>query len=158
MKANKPTIPAGYRVATKEERQKKFGGKSMNGIILLKLNEVLTTGDCIVKDIEIKHKDGSTEVVQTYKMNCTSSIGKDRVIPLSYFNPYPVERTELMSQSRFFQDVAEFPGDVPDFIDWLEELERPLVIKSQQRMEYTPFGEQNTKTKVFYVIEYGDLV
>ena len=132
--------------------------KSMSGVLLLELNEVLTTGDLVEKDVEIKKKDGSKETVTVLKLNCSSSTGKGRLVPLSFFNPYPTERTELMSQSRFFQDVAEFPGTVDEFITWLEELERPIKVKSQQRMEYTPFGEQGTKSKVFYVLEYGDLV
>ena len=130
----------------------------MSGVLLLELNEVLTTGDLVEKDVEIKKKDGSKETVTVLKLNCGSSTGKGRLVPLSFFNPYPTERTELMSQSRFFQDVAEFPGTVDEFITWLEELERPIKVKSQQRMEYTPYGEQGTKTKVFYVLEYGDLV
>lgn len=157
MKANKPAIPAGYKVARKETRQSKLN-KSMNGVLLLELNEVLTTGDLVEKDVEIKKKDGTKETITVLKLNCASSTGKIRLVPLSFFNPYPTERTELMSQSRFFQDVAEFPGTVDEFITWLEDLDRPLKVKSQQRMEYTPFGEQGTKTKVFYVLEYGDLV
>ena len=130
----------------------------MSGVLLLELNEVLTTGDLVEKDVEIKKKDGSKETVTVLKLNCSSSTGKGRLVPLSFFNPYPTERTELMSQSRFFQDVAEYPGTVDEFITWLEDLDRPLKVKSQQRMEYTPYGEQGTKSKVFYVLEYGDLV
>ena len=157
MKANKPASPSGYQVARKETRQSKLN-KSMSGVLLLELNEVLTTGDLVEKDVEIKKKDGSKETVTVLKLNCSSSTGKGRLVPLSFFNPYPTERTELMSQSRFFQDVAEYPGTVDEFITWLEELDRPLKVKSQQRMEYTPYGEQGTKSKVFYVLEYGDLV
>lgn len=157
MKANKPEIPSGYQVARKETRQSKLN-KSMNGVLLLELNEVLTTGDLVEKDVEIKKKDGAKETITVLKLNCASSTGKARLVPLSFFNPYPTERTELMSQSRFFQDVAEFPGTVDEFITWLEALERPLKVKTQQRMEYTPYGEQTVKTKVFYVLEYGDLV
>lgn len=151
----KPAIPSGYKVATKETRSKKLN-KSMSGVLLLELNEVLETGDLIEKDVEITKADKSKETVTVLKLNCSSTV-KDRLVPLAFFNPYPTERTELMSKSKFFRDVAEFPGTVDEFVTWLEELDRPLKVIGNPRMEYTEYGTENKKTRVFYIFEYADL-
>lgn len=151
----KPTIPSGYKVATKETRQAKLN-KSMSGVLLLELNEVIETGDLVERDVEITKADKSKETITVLKLNCSSTV-KDRLVPLSFFNPYPTERTELMSKSKFFKDVADFPGTVDEFITWLEELERPLKVIGNPRMEYTEYGTDKIKTRVFYVLEYADL-
>lgn len=156
---NKPAIPSGYKVATKETRQAKFN-KSMTGVLLLEMNEVLSTGDLVEKTVQIEKTVNGAKVKEDIivcKLNCSSSTGKDRLVPLAFFNPYPTERTELMSKSRFFKDVAEFPGTVDEFIDWLEDLERPLKVIGNPRMNYTEYGTDKVKSKVFYVLEYADL-
>lgn len=150
------TIPAGYKVATKETRAKKLA-KSMNGILILDVNEILEPQALVEKDVEIKKKDGSAETVTVLKMFCVSSTKSEgRLVPLSFFNPFPTERTELMGRSKFFKDVAEYPGSQNEFCDWIESLERKLKVVDNPRMNYTPYGENTTKTKVFYVLEYAD--
>lgn len=129
----------------------------MTGVLLLEMNEVIETGDLVEKNIEILNADKKKEMITVCKLNCGSSTGKTRLVPLAFFNPYPIERTELMSKSKFFQDVAEYPGTVDEFITWLEELERPLKVIGNPRMNYTEYGTDKVKSKVFYILEYADL-
>jgi hypothetical protein len=144
------TIPAGYQVATKETRQSKLN-KGMGGMLILELNEVIETSALVEKNTKI-----NGEEVTVLKMLCGSTVKPERLIPLSFFNPYPTERTELMGKSKFFKDVAEFAGTVDEFITWLEELDRKLKVIDNPRMRYTPYGETVEKTKVFYVLDYAD--
>jgi hypothetical protein len=144
------TIPAGYKVATKETRQSKLN-RGMGGLLILELNEVIETSALVEKSTQI-----NGEEVIVLKMLCGSTVKPERLIPLSFFNPYPTQRTELMGKSRFFKDVAEFAGTVDEFITWLENLDRKLKVTDNPRMNYTPFGETVEKSKVFYVLEYAD--
>lgn len=149
MKGN-VTIPSGYKVATKETRQSKLN-RGMGGLLILELNEVIETSALVEKSTQI-----NGEEVIVLKMLCGSTVKPERLIPLSFFNPYPTQRTELMGKSRFFKDVAEFAGTVDEFITWLENLDRKLKVTDNPRMNYTPFGETVEKSKVFYVLEYAD--
>lgn len=149
MKGN-VTIPSGYKVATKETRQSKLN-RGMGGLLILELNEVIETSALVEKSTQI-----NGEEVIVLKMLCGSTVKPERLIPLSFFNPYPTQRTELMGKSRFFKDVAEFAGTVDEFITWLENLDRKLKVTDNPRMNYTPFGETVEKSRVFYVLEYAD--
>lgn len=144
------TIPSGYKVATKETRQSKLN-RGMGGLLILELNEVIETSALVEKSTQI-----NGEEVIVLKMLCGSTVKPERLIPLSFFNPYPTQRTELMGKSRFFKDVAEFAGTVDEFITWLENLDRKLKVTDNPRMNYTPFGETVEKSRVFYVLEYAD--
>lgn len=149
MKGN-VTIPSGYKVATKETRQSKLN-RGMGGLLILELNEVIEPSALVEKSTQI-----NGEEVIVLKMLCGSTVKPERLIPLSFFNPYPTQRTELMGKSRFFKDVAEFAGTVDEFITWLENLDRKLKVTDNPRMNYTPFGETVEKSRVFYVLEYAD--
>lgn len=149
MKGN-VTIPSGYKVATKETRQSKLN-RGMGGLLILELNEIIEPSALVEKSAQINGED-----VIVLKMLCGSTVKPERLIPLSFFNPYPTQRTELMGKSRFFKDVAEFAGTVDEFITWLENLDRKLKVTDNPRMNYTPFGETVEKSRVFYVLEYAD--
>lgn len=151
MKAN-TSFPAGYKVASQADRAR-LGKREINATVTLAVNEVLEIKNLICK--ETQYKDDNGEIIVAYRLDCASS-EKPRILPLSIFNPFPKERVEFMQKSKFFRDVLDFSGTYNEFVDWLLSLGKNLKVIAAERLAFTPYGSKDEKTKIFYLLDYGE--
>lgn len=149
------TFAGGYKVADQSKRER-LENRILGGMLILDQNEVLNLKCLAYRETE--HTDEDGKVVLSYRVVADSSArGKNsRLLPLDAFNPYPVERTELVAKSRFFTKVAEFQGSVNDLVDWLIEEVKVLKVTDSVRMNYIPYGQKEPRSKVFYILDFAE--
>lgn len=149
------TFAGGYKVADQSKRER-LENRILGGMLILEVNEVLNLKCLAYRETE--HTDNDGNVVLSYRVVADSSTRGEnaRLLPLDAFNPYPVERTELMAKSRFFTKVAEFQGSVNDFVDWLIEEVKVLKVTDSVRMNYIPYGQKEPRSKVFYILDFAE--
>lgn len=144
----------GYKVATAESR-KRLENRILGGMVLLEQNEILNLKCLAYRETE--HTDDNGEVILSYRIVSDSNTRGEnaRLLPLDAFNPYPIERTELMTKSRFFTKVAEFQGSVNDFADWLVNEVKSLKVTGSIRMDYLTFDKEK-RSKVYFILDFAE--
>lgn len=149
------TFAGGYKVAD-QDRRERLNNRILGGMVLLEMNELLNLKCLAYRETE--HTDDDGNVILSYRMVSDSSTRGEnaRLLPLDAFNPYPIERTELMAKSRFFTKVAEFQGSVNDFVDWLIDDVKVLKVIGAERMNYIPYGQKEPRSKVFYILDFAE--
>lgn len=149
------TFAGGYKVADEQSRER-LNNRILGGMVILEVNELLNLKCLAYRETE--HTDDDGNVILSYRVVTDSSTRGEngRLLPLDAFNPYPIERTELLAKSRFFTKVAEFQGSVNDFIDWLINDVKVLKVVGSERMSYIPFGKKEPRSKVFYILDFAE--
>lgn len=151
MKAN-TSYPSGYKVATKADRTR-LGKREVNAGVNLNEGEVLKIEQLICR--ETSHKDADGNTIISYRLDCSSSV-KPRLVPLNIFNPYPKDRNEFMKRSDFFKKVLDFSGSYDDFVDFLLNLDKNLVVKKVERLAYIPYGSNEERFQNFYLLDFEE--
>jgi peptidase E len=61
-----------------------------------------------------------------------------------------------MKRSDFFKKVLDFSGSYDDFVDFLLDLNKNLVVKKVERLAYIPYGSNEERFQNFYLLDFEE--
>ena len=61
-----------------------------------------------------------------------------------------------MKRSDFFKKVLDFSGSYDDFVDFLLDLDKNLVVKKVERLAYIPYGSNEERFQNFYLLDFEE--